>query len=101
MKTSRALILIGFVAAIVALIWQAKTVAELRAEVAGLRKDLQISLERAPDNVAGLPSEEAQARREKLESIKLRHQVRELNESVVESHAREQRANVRTVMHSL
>jgi hypothetical protein len=101
MKTSRLLIFIGFVAAIVALVWQAKTISQLRAEVGGLRKDLQTSLESALDNAAGLPLEAAEARREKLELIKLRHQVRELNESAVGSHARERMANVRTVMHSL
>ena len=101
MKTSRLLIFIGFVAAIVALVCQAKTISELRAEVAGLRKDLQTSLESALDNAVGLPSEAAEARREKLELIKLRHQVRELNESAVGSHARERMANVRTIMHSL
>jgi hypothetical protein len=98
MKFLRFLIVFGFVTAIVALIWQAKRIGELRAEVAGLRKDLGASLESALDNSNGIPPV---TRSEQLELIKLRHQVRELNERMVESHARERRANVRAVVQSI
>ncbi len=101
MKTSRILILTGFAAAIVALGWQARTISALRTEVAGLRKDLRTSLESALDQPDDPSSEADRKRREELELIKLRHQVRELNESMVESHARERMANVRTVVRSL
>jgi hypothetical protein len=101
MKTLRLVVLIGFAAATIALIWQARTIIELRAEVAALRKDLRTSLESALDDPAGLSPEADRARREKLELIRLRHQVRELNESMAQSHARERAANLRTVMHLL
>lgn len=99
MKTLRLLVLVGLMAAIVALIWQARTIIELRAETAALQKDLQRSLEGALDEPAGLSPEAEQVRREKLELIKLRHQVHDLNERMLESHARERAANLRTVMH--
>lgn len=97
MKTLRLFVQVGLIAAIVALIWQARKIIELRAELAALRKDLRASLEL--DHPAGLSSEAEQTRREKLELIKLRHQVRDLNERMLESHARERAANLRTVMH--
>jgi len=100
MKTSRILILSGTVAAVVALWWQARTIKELRTEVASLRKVLR-SLESSLDEPTSPFSKADQEGREKLELIKLRHQVRELNESMVESHARERMANVRTIMRSL
>jgi hypothetical protein len=101
MKTSRILMLSGFAAGIVVLGWQTWTIMELSTEVAGLRRDLRTSLESALDKPAGSSSEADHERREKLELIKLRHQVRELNESMVESHARERMANVRSVMRSV
>ncbi len=101
MKTSRLLVFIGFAAAIIALVWQARTNFELRDEVAGLQKDLRTSLETALQNPAGLSAEAAQRRREDLELIKLRHQVRDFSESLVESHARERAANLRAVVRAL
>jgi hypothetical protein len=101
MKASRVLLLIGFVAGIIAFGWQARTINELRTEVASLRKDLRSLSEVALDKPMGTPSEADLERREKLELIKLRNQVRELNEGLVASHARERMANVRTIMHSL
>jgi hypothetical protein len=101
MKTSRLLSLLCLAAAIVALLWQARTIHALQTEVAGLRKDLQDLLEISLADPAPSSSASEQARREKLELIKLRHQVRELNESVVASHARERTANLRTVARSL
>lgn len=101
MKTLRLFVAVGLVAAIVALIWQARKISELRGEVAALRKDLQASLENSPGDPAGISREAEQGRNEKLELIKLRHQVRDLKEDVVQSHARERSANVRTVMHLL
>lgn len=101
MKTSRVLIVTGLVAGIVALAWQAYTIRELRAEVAGVRRDLRSLSESALDKPMDASSEADRERREKLELIKLRNQVRELNEGLVESHARERRAHVQTVLRSL
>jgi hypothetical protein len=101
MKTLQLLALTSLAAAAIALVWQAHTITELRAEVGALRTDLRTSLESALDNPAGLSSEAEQARREKLELIKLRNQVRDLNVSMVQSHARERSANFRTVMRLL
>ncbi len=101
MKISHILTLTGFVAGIIALGWQAHTIRQLKTEVAGLQKDLTSTLETALDNPAGSSSEADRERLEKLELIKLRHQVRELNESMVESHARERMASMRTIVHSL
>ena len=101
MKTVRLLVLVSLTATIVALIWQARTIIKLRAETAVLRKDLRTSLSASVDDPAGLSPEAEQVQREKLELIKLRHQVRDLNESMVQSHARERAANLRTVMHLL
>jgi hypothetical protein len=92
------LILTGCAAAIIALVWQARTIAGLRAEAAGLRKDLRTVLENAPDTPGGLPPDAAQARRQELELIKLRHQVRDLNQRLVQSHARERSANLHTLL---
>jgi hypothetical protein len=97
MKIAWIFVLIGFAAAIIALVWQGRTIVELRAEVGDLRKDLNASLEIALENPAAPSSEAGQASREKLELIKLRHEVRELKEGMVESHARERAANLRTV----
>ncbi len=101
MKTSHVLVLTAIATAIAALWWQARAIKELRTEVASLRKDLRASVENALDKPADPSSQADQERREKLELIKLRHQVREMNESMVESHAREQMANVRTVVRAL
>lgn len=92
MKTFRFFILAGFAAAIVALIWQARTIVALRAEVTGLRGDLRVCLGTALENSTN------QTQRDELELIKLRHRVRELNEQVVESHAREQTASLRAAV---
>jgi hypothetical protein len=101
MKTSRLLILTGFAVAIVGLVWEARTIVKLRAEVAELRRDLRTSLEYALGTPTGVPSEAGEARREKLELIKLRHEVRELKEGMVESHAGNGPVNLRTVMRGL
>ncbi|MDB6065188.1 MAG: hypothetical protein JWR26_1396 [Pedosphaera sp.] len=98
MKTSRLLIVACLVAGIIALIWQARTIIGLRVEVAALRKDLRVSLEGALDNAASLPPEAGQAWREKLELIKLRNQVRELNESLSDSHARDSKSGLRAAI---
>ncbi len=101
MKTSHVLILTGFIAGIIAFGWQARTIKDLRTEVASLRMDVTSLSEAALDKPVGASSEADRERREKLELIKLRNQVRELKEGMVESHARERMANVRTIMHSL
>lgn len=101
MKASHALILTGFVVAIIAFAWQARTIKELRTEVASLRKDLRSLSEAALDQAKVASSGADQERLEKLELIKLRNQVRELNEGMVESHTRERMANVRTIVRSM
>ena len=87
MRTSRVLVICCSVAGIITLLWEARGIRELHAELAGVRKDLQTALERQPDKTSALSPEAAQAWREKLELIKLRNQVRELKETMVESHS--------------
>jgi hypothetical protein len=101
MKPSRLVILAWFVVSIFVLVWQARTISKLRAEVTSLRVDLKTSLESALDSSAGLASDAGQARREKLELIKLRNQVRELSESMSESHARDSKVGLRAAMNAL
>jgi hypothetical protein len=101
MRTWRLLMWTGFAVAIVGLVWEARTIVKLRGEVAELRRDLRASLEGALENPAGVSPVAGQARREKLELIKLRHEVRELKESMVESHAGDGPVNLRTVMRGL
>lgn len=101
MKAARIILLAGLAAALVALLWQARTIRELRADVAQLRGDLQVALESASETPSGLTADEEQARRERLELIRLRHQVRDLKESVASAHAHEQAANLKTVVRSL
>ena len=94
MKAARIFIFVGCAAAIIALIWQARTIADLRAETATLRKDLKTSLDHAlrdPSSATALDS------REKVELIKLRHEVRDLKESLADANTRERNANIRTV----
>ncbi|MDB6066883.1 MAG: hypothetical protein JWR26_3091 [Pedosphaera sp.] len=98
MKTSRLLIIACLVAGTIALVWQARTISGLRVEVAALRKDLRTSLESASDNAVSLSPEAAQAWREKLELIKLRNQVRELNERLSDSHAGDSKSGLRAAV---
>lgn len=95
------MIVMAFAAGIITLVWQARTIAKLRAEVAGLRNDLKIALASALEMTTGLPAEAEQARREKLELIKLRHQVRELNESLAASHAVDRKGGLREAVRLL
>src|SRR3954469_16161636 len=101
MKTFRMLTLFGLAAGLIALIWQARTISELRAEMSTLRKDLRTSLAGATENTAGVSTNAAQARREQLELIKLRHQVRELSESLAESHTADKRRSWREAFSAL
>ena len=101
MKTSHILLLAGFVAGIIVFGWQAQRIKQLRSEVAALRRDLKAVLETALDRTAAPSSDVDRQRREQLELIKLRNEVRDLNQSLVESHAKERRASVRTLVHSL
>jgi hypothetical protein len=94
MKASQFLIAFGFAAATIALIWQARTIADLREETAELRKDLKTSLKYALNDSSNASAPEF---REKVELIKLRHEVRELRENMADSHTRERNANLRTV----
>ena len=101
MKTPYILILTGLIAGVIAFGWQARMVTELRSEVTGLRKDLTTVLEAALEKpAAGSTSAEAD-RRDKLELIKLRNEVRALKEGLVESHTKERMANVRTIVRSV
>lgn len=101
MKTSNILILTGFIAGIIALAWQAHAIKQLHADVAALRKDLRSVLETALDKPNASASDADRQRREKLELIKLRNEVRELKEGLVASHARERMANLRTIVRSV
>src|SRR3954471_16055050 len=101
MKKSHLLILAGFVAGIITFIWQASTIKELRTELTGLRKDVSLLSEAALNEPAVGSSEADRERREKLELIRLRNQVRQLNEGMVESHARERMANAQTILRSI
>ena len=85
----------------IALGWQAQRIRELRTEVAGLRADLSTLSGSAPDLPGDSSSAAERERLEKLELVKLRNQVRELKEGMAEAHAREQMANVRTVLRSV
>jgi hypothetical protein len=97
MKASRILIAVGCAAALIALIWQARTIANLRVGTAELRKDLKIVLDHALANPSNVSSPAGLEAREKLELIKLRHEVRELKENLVDANTRERNANLRTV----
>ncbi len=101
MKKSHLLILTGFVLAVIALGWQAWTLKVLKTEVAALRQDPRLLSESALLSSTTSSPGTDQERREKLELIKLRNQVRELNEAMAGSHARERMANVRTIVQSL
>ncbi|HEY5914197.1 MAG TPA: hypothetical protein VJA21_26720 [Verrucomicrobiae bacterium] len=101
MKTAQIFISAGFLAGVVALGWQAHAIKQLQTEVAGLRKDLRSVLETALDKPTAAFSDPDQNRRDKLELIKLRNEVRELKEGMAESHARERMANVRTIVRSV
>ncbi len=101
MKPSHILILAGFVAAVIAFTWQAREIRQIESELAGLGRDFRSVLETALDKPAASSSYTEQERRDKLDLISLRHQVRELNESLLESHSRERKANVRTIMRSV
>jgi hypothetical protein len=76
MKTSHILILTGLVAGIIAFGWQTYAIQQLQAEVAALRKDLRSVLETALDKPTASSSDQDRQRREKLELIKLRNEVR-------------------------
>jgi hypothetical protein len=101
MKISQVVVLIGFVVATVALVWQGRTIVQLRAEVTELRKDLRLAVDTALENPAASSSEAEQAKREKLELMKLRHEVRELKQNMVDAHAGDGTVNLGTVMRGL
>ncbi len=101
MKTAHSLVLTGFLVGAIAFGWQVHTIRQLRTEVAGLRNDLGSLAETALDHPSTLSPDLDSQRREKLELIRLRNQVRTLNEGMVESHARERMANVRAIVRSV
>ena len=81
MKLLRLFVGAVLVAVIIALVTQARTISALSAEVAALRKDLRMTLTRALADAPAPVSDAERAEREKLELIKLRHEVRELREA--------------------
>ena len=83
MKLLRLFVGAVLVAVIIALVTQARTISALSAEVAALRKDLRMTLTRALADAPAPTSDAERAGREKLELIKLRHEVRELREASV------------------
>ena len=87
MKIFRFVIAAAFGMTIIALIWQARTIAGLRAEEATLRKDLLSTLATTLENLPPAASAAEQAQRDRLELIKLRHETRALRENLVEAHA--------------
>src|SRR5690349_5571130 len=99
MKALLVLLLTSLLVAIGGLVWQGRTIAKLRAEVAELRRDLQFALGTALEKPA--LSESEQARREQLELIKLRHEVRQLKQDLVDAHAGDGPVNLRTVVRSM
>jgi hypothetical protein len=101
MKRSHFLLFTSLAAALVALVWQARTITDLRAEVGSLRRDLKTLSEAALDKPTDNRSAMSVEGRDQLELIKLRHQVRELKEDVTEAHSRERMAGVRSVLRSL
>jgi len=76
-------IILGFAAMITFTVWQSLTVTRLRDEVKALRQDVQLTVTTALEQPASTGD---QTHRENLELIKLRHQVRDLNERLVDSH---------------
>lgn len=101
MKITRPIIVACFTTVIIVLVWEAKIIRELRAEVSTLRKDLRSSLQNALDNAVNPSSEAGFERQKELELIKLRNQVRELNERLVESHAQDPKTGLRAAINVL
>ncbi|EEF59009.1 hypothetical protein [Pedosphaera parvula] len=90
MKSFRLLIIIlgaAVVFALVAMVWQARTIRNLRTEEAALREDLRSTLAVALDKTPTSAAEQAQ--RERLELIKLRHETRDLRERLAEARAQQ------------
>src|SRR4051812_42612017 len=101
MKTSPILIAIlcaTNVIAILTVAWQARTIQSLVRQQVAERQDLRTAL------TAGLgrPSASAgpQSERDRLELIKLRHETRELRQSLVDAHA-SQPTGLQGLVHSL
>ena len=88
------------VASAIFMIWQARTIAGLRAEVAESQEDLR-ALAAATNEPPGISPDAQRTRHQELEVIRLRNQVRELNENLADSHAREQSANVKAAIRSV
>ena len=88
MKASRLLLTILCATAVFAIaivVWQARTIRGLRAERAALRQDLGIALAAALDKAPASAAD--QSRQGQLELIKLRHENRQLEESLVDARA--------------
>jgi len=76
------LTVLSIAALITVSVWQARTIAQLRTEVTALRQDVRESVTTALEQPAATTDP---ARRENLELIKLRHEVRDLNEKLLTS----------------
>lgn len=91
----------AFAAALLILVWQARTISELRSETAALRQELLLSIDGAMEKTGVHPTPQATAWRDKLELIKLRHQVRDLKETMVESHATDSKSGFKAAINAL
>ncbi len=80
------LTILGIATLITVTVWQHRTVNQLRAEVTALRQDVRQSVTTALEQPATTADA---ARRENLELIKLRHDVRDLNERLLNSRYQE------------
>lgn len=97
--TQPILFILGFALLIAIVFWQAITVTHLREEVKALRQDVQVTVTTALEQPAATGD---QTRRENLELIKLRHQVRDLNERLIDSRYQDRtQLTVASVVHSL
>lgn len=93
------LIIAGFVVLLLITIWQQRTLGQLRTEVAALRQDVRQSVTTALEQPATASDP---ARRENLEIIKLRHEVRDLNEKLLVSRYQERtQQTIASVVRSL
>ena len=86
MKASRLLVpmlCLMIVFGVISLVWQARIIRSLRAERAVLRQEIRTALAAGFNTVSTSVAD--QPERDRLELIKLRHEVRELRESLFEA----------------
>ncbi|MFT4589682.1 MAG: hypothetical protein ACI9VS_002457 [Candidatus Binatia bacterium] len=82
MKSLRVIIGFAVIAMIVALVVQSNEIRALKLETVSLRKDLKNVLAVQLDDAPPSTTDQEQVKREKLELIKLRHEVRDLRETM-------------------